>query len=745
MTSADLGADPLDAIRALLRGGQRANAEQACESLVRAEPRNVDARLLLAATRLDRGAPDAALAPLREVLAIMPGHAHARLQLAVAEFRCGDRHAARANLEHLLAAHPGEASAAFHLGLLDEIDGDDAAAERRFALTLDLQANHAEAAARLGLLLQRQGRFAESSQALLRAWSPQRHELAVPIARAFLESADFARAIEFADLAIAQSPQGAEGWLVRGIALRRTGEPLEAGIALAHANRLAPGNPFILCELGCNARDLGDFARGQNAIASARVAAPGWHVPRWLHALGLPTMPADEAEAHAAVVAWSGGVDGLIADLEADVGDLRRSALDGLERCLPFALHYLPFDTTAATWRYGDLVDTVLRHAVAPGLRSRPDWRALAHGGRLRVGFVSCELREHTVMRYFAAWLEGLDPSAIELHAWHLGSVRDAVSERIAARAAAFRQVPDMPTLELAAEIRACQLDVLVHLEIGMDPRIQILGGLRLAPVQCAAYGHPVGTGLREIDFFLSGDAMEPANAQQHYRERLVRLPGLGVVPSRPPQPGKDSGLSREPGRPLLLCLQSLFKLVPAFDGMLARIVAATDAQVIFFESPAALAPRFLERLGRAFATHRLALDRHVQVVGRRSHADYLGGIAAADLVLDSTGFSGGATSLDALSVGTPIVTLEGEFMRGRQSAAMLRLLGADELVAADADAYVDLAIALCRDEALRDSLRARLRANAARLFADDEVLPALHAFLFDAARSSATGPAYPD
>jgi predicted O-linked N-acetylglucosamine transferase (SPINDLY family) len=99
-------------------------------------------------------------------------------------------------------------------------------------------------------------------------------------------------------------------------------------------------------------------------------------------------------------------------------------------------------------------------------------------------------------------------------------------------------------------------------------------------------------------------------------------------------------------------------------------------------------------------------------------------------MVLDSIHFSGGSTSLDVLSLGTPLVTLEGDRMRGRQSAAMLRMLGVDELIAKDANGYVDLAVGLAGDRTRRDELRRRLLATQERLFADARIMPALEAFL---------------
>lgn len=728
------------AIHQCIRAGRREEAEKRCLALLDAGTAGTDVLLLLGGLQIDRGAPSLAIATLRRALELEPGRADAALRLAVAQFRSGDTSAARATLEKLVAEHPADAVAAFHLGLLCEQAGDVEDAEHHYANALAINPAHGDALVHLGSLLQRHSRSAEALPLLSRAWNPARPraDLAAAIARASLDVGAFENAIEFARIGTSLAPKSASVWVVLGTALRRVGQALDAQQALERALQLAPDNALALAELGCNEIGLGNFANGLARFERARVIAPDWTVLRWLDALALPVLPEDAGEVQLALTRFRDGMDALIADLDGGAQELVESARLGIERAQPFHLHYLQADTTELSLRYGQLVESAMRRIARSEYLAPPDWRALAHGGRLRVGFVSCELRLHTVTRYFGEWLMRLDPERFEIHAWHLDAVSDDVTDRIAAQVHVLHHVPVTPMLELAEAIRDSKLDVLVYLDIGMDSRPQMLAALRLAPVQCVAYGHPVTSGLGNVDWFLSGDAMEPVNAQDHYRERLERLPGLGVVPTRPPAAGSGAWLARDADRPLLLCLQSLFKLTPAFDQAIARIARATDARIVFFEFPLHCAKRLTERAGRSFSALGLDVGRHVAVMGRREYAEYLGGIAAADLVLDSIGFSGGATSIDALSTGTPVVTVEGDFMRGRQTAAMLRLLEADELIARDIDAYVDIAVDLCRDRGRRDGLRARLRQNVDRLFEPVEVMPALAAFFERVARAAA-------
>jgi len=231
---------------------------------------------------------------------------------------------------------------------------------------------------------------------------------------------------------------------------------------------------------------------------------------------------------------------------------------------------------------------------------------------------------------------------------------------------------------------------------------------------------------------------MEPAGGDAHYREKLVRLPALGVVPLPPPPSADGDWLQREPGRPLLVCAQNVIKITPQFDAAVARIAAATDARIVFIEGRGFLAEALRARLAPRFDAAGIDLERHVATIRWQPHPAYLAGLAKADLVLDTPNFSGGRSSLDALSVGTPVVAWQSEFMRGRQTAAMLRLIGADELIARDIDGYVDTVVALCGDAARRLRIRSAIAEPCGRLFASPAVIPALERFLGEACRKAA-------
>ena len=222
-----------------------------------------------------------------------------------------------------------------------------------------------------------------------------------------------------------------------------------------------------------------------------------------------------------------------------------------------------------------------------------------------------------------------------------------------------------------------------------------------------------------------------PRRLSRINRERLVRLPGIGTQPSLPPRP--DDGawydeIARD--QPVLLCSQNLIKLTPDFDCALAKIVLETDACIGFFARNPPLMRRYRDRIAATFKSHGLDVERNLTFIPAKKHADYLAGLAKAPLILDTPWFSGGATSLDAIHVGTPIVAWNGAMLRGRQTAAMLTLMGLPETIADDETQYVDISVSLLNDRHRRAALRESMLARQSIVFDDDRPVNAFAEFL---------------
>ena len=159
-------------------------------------------------------------------------------------------------------------------------------------------------------------------------------------------------------------------------------------------------------------------------------------------------------------------------------------------------------------------------------------------------------------------------------------------------------------------------------------------------------------------------------------------------------------------------------------DEALANILEGdSTAVLVFFQADSrAVTMAFADRLTKTLATRAINAKGQIKFLPRLSTVAFRNVLKLADVVLDPFHWSGGGTSLDAFAADVPVVSLPGRFMRGHQTAAMLRMLGAEALIAADVDAYVRTAIEIATNQTLNRDLRALISANKRTLFDRDDL-----------------------
>ena len=639
-----------------------------------------------------------------------------------------DLRAAIADIEGVVALAPRDAQACNELGLLRADAGDVARAVDCFRRAVQLDPAYARAWNNLGNAERSAGRLEAAEAAFERA-----------------TLVDARYALAFANLGTMRRDRGedagAEAALTRALALdpgqrvallalaglRRQQGALDAAVALyTQAAQREPRDANTFLQLAATLAERDDLGAARQAYGTALARDPSMLRAAIGRALTLPMVAADTSVVTDARRTYAANLAQLEHDLVPRADAMGAERLCDELRWTNFLLAYQGGDDRALQSQYGDLVTGLVARRAPAYARPVPQ-RAAA--GRARVGFVSAFFRDGTVGRYFERWITDLPRDAFEVHVFHLAPDRDALTERLQARADTFHACPRWRPAQLAPLVRAAALDVLVYPELGMDPTSFALAALRLAPRQCVAWGHPVTTGLPTLDAFFSPAAMEPDDAEAHYRERLVRLPGLGTryaLPACPADASREAfGLPDDAA--LLLCPQSLFKIHPDNDALFARVLAiAPRAHLVLFEGRhPSLTATYLARLDRALAAVGLSRAGRVHVLPQCAHDDYLRINAVCDAMLDTLRWSGGNTSLDALACGLPIVTLPGRFMRSRQSCAMLELLEVRDTIAADADDYQRIAVRLVRERAWRDDVAARITARRAALYDDQRPIAA--------------------
>jgi predicted O-linked N-acetylglucosamine transferase (SPINDLY family) len=284
--------------------------------------------------------------------------------------------------------------------------------------------------------------------------------------------------------------------------------------------------------------------------------------------------------------------------------------------------------------------------------------------------------------------------------------------------------------------IESLQLDILFYQDIGMEPFTYLLAFSRLAPVQCVSFGHPDTTGIPNIDYWVSNDLYETADAAGHYSEKLFLLRDLGCLAYyyKPelPQPLKrraDFGLDDDDR--LYICPQNLFKFHPDMDELIAGILRRDPrGKLLLIEGRV---PAWTGRLRARWAGSMPDVIDRIVFLPRQNTPDYVNLIAVSDVMLDTIHLNGMNTSLEALSVGTPIVTLPGRFQRGRHTQAMYRKIGIAECIADSPAHYVEIAVRLANDPSFAEPIRAAIRERAGVLFEDVQVVREFERFFREA------------
>ena len=719
---------------ALHGAGRHAEAAEAFRALLARQPRLPQALHGLSLALEAAGDAAGALAAAREAIAAAPENPGLHYTLGLMHTHQAQTVLAAECYRHAVRLRPDFGEAWNNLGLALAQQGalDEACA--CFEEVLRLAPGHVGARSNLASVLHEAGRDEEALARLAQATAlaPDNAACHANFGRLCVVLRRFAAAVASFEKALAIGAGDA--------ALRR--DYAEALIGLSRLDDACDVLTRVLADTPGDAQAAWRLAWVQtqmnapaDAIATYRATLArdptDWHA-RMGTALTLPIIQPSAAAVRLSREKYSTALDDLAAAApQLPVADDPATLARQIEWD-NFHLAYQGEDDAPLQVRYASLLQSLL----ARGIMEPPAPRAHVRRERLRIGFASAYFHDCTVGHYFRSWITDLDARRFERFVYALGPTQDALSETV--RQAADRHVRLTGNIiEIARAIRTDAPDILVYPELGMHGRTFALAGLRLAPVQCAGWGHPVTTGHPTIDHFLSSALMEPADGARHYAEHLVLLPGLGTcyTPPRPSLAKSRADLGLPDGRHLYLSPQSLFKIHPDNDGMLGEILAHdADGVLVLFEAEYPWLTRaFRERLAGTLRRRNVNPAR-VLFLPLMDRRDYLDVNCACDVMLDTVHWSGGNTTLDALAAGLPVVTQWGRFMRGRQSAGMLTALGVPELIAADPTAYVDLAVALGKDRKRRDEIAARIVTANGRLFGDLTPIRALETFFASAA-----------
>ncbi len=591
------------------------------------------------------------------------------------------------------------------------------------------------------------------------------------LGNAYRAQGDFPAALEAYQETLKHDPAFYRAYVMLGVVLRQLGQNAEAEQAyhhaLAHLPPMAPERAVALYNLGnlrlatkdfdqavtyyrqaltITADDLALLQNLGNALqeqgraeevieVQAHLARlePGEVAFRINQVLTLPVLYENTAE----IIQWrqrcQTAIDVLLAD-----PDLPLAGPHFTERLIStgFYLGYQGQGDKDLQVKVGHLLRKVLGEpSLSLPANAPPHW--LQRGGKVKIGFISRHLsHKHTIGKLLQGVIRHLSREQFEVHVFSVGTETAYIPTHDEHPDDRFYELPVRDFEGCRRILAEAGLDVLYFTDIGMDVLTCLLAHYRFAPIQCTTWGHPVTTGSPNMDYFISSHYVETPEASAHYTETLAPLENYPFYYERPPLETPtlsrtDFGLG--PEHHIYACVQSIFKLHPDTDRLFIEILRRDPNGVLLFLSHPSNACN--QQLYDRIARQAPDIADRLHFIKRLNRTDFLSLLAVTDVLLDSIHFSGGNTSYEGLAFGTPIITLETPYMKGRLTVGLYKLMGLMDCVAATPEEYIERAVKYGTQPDERARLREAILARCPVLYEDLAPVRELETFLLNALR----------
>jgi predicted O-linked N-acetylglucosamine transferase (SPINDLY family) len=697
--------------------GSFAAAEELYRQIVQADPMHAEAWCALGEVCQAQGKVSDAEGHFRQALRIRPDLPAAIYNLAAALAAqgqsVGDVAATSDDARHQLEA---ESTTHNDRGVELIKQGKLVEASAAFQRALQIWPAHVHALNNLGNVYYYQGKFAEAFQQFRQAMHlrPELPEPYCNLGNLLVIKGLTDDAVAHYRQALQLKPDYVEAHCNLGNTLRSQGRLDEAATHFQEALRLHPGLAEAHYGLGFVKQEQGGIEEAVEHFHTAQSRQPNKKL-RALEAVLLPAVYQSASN----VLSWRRRLTDNVRQLHDE--NLRVDISN--DAAFPaFRLMYQGFNDR-------DLQRDIGRLFTAPAAAASPVPFPAGKGGKIRIGFLSRNFRNHPVGRLMRGLMARLSRELFAVHLLSIGDHQDPLARQMQQEADRHVVIPAQLRLARAA-IAAEHLDVLFYTDIGVDPTTYSLAFSRLAPIQCVTWGHPVTTGIPAIDYFISSQDLEIDDSDQYYTERLVRLKKPAICWPRPEdRPHKsraDFGLP-ESGR-LYGCPLAALKFHPAFDTVLAELLRRDpDGSLIVAE---AKYPQWTEQLKQRWQATMPDVAERIRFVALQNQDEVVALMAVADALLDPLHFGDAVTSYEALALGLPIITLPTPFLRSRFTYALYRQMDVMDCVASSLEEYVDKAVQLGTDADFRASVRDKLTAAGELLIENTQGVRELEVFL---------------
>ena len=679
------------------QAGRLAEAEPFYRQVLAADPGHVDSLHNLGLLAQQTGRGDLALDLIARAVALRP-------DLAVLHYSLGGALKLQARLDHAVGAYrqaivlrPDYAEAHYNLAnaLRDQGRADDAASAYREVVRL--QPGHAWAHYSLGAIFQARGELDAAAAAYGQAivakpdlvWA--HHNLGALL----LGLGRLEEAVAAIGRAIALDPSHAEAHLNLGNALRDQDRLDEAVLSYRRALTLKPDLAEAYSNLGAALRGRGELEAAVEACRRALELSPDL---AWTHG-NLAVTLFDQGRFDEAATHYRRAME-LAPDLPEPHSNWLYSLL--------YRSDQEPDALLTEHRRWGE------RHGGAPAPAAHANDRDPER--RLRVGYVSPDLRAHSVAWFLEPLLRAHDRSAVEVFAYAEVAHPDAVTQRLRALSDHWRSTVGVADEDVAEMIRADGIDILIDLAGHTAGARLPVFARRPSPVQATWLGYPGTTGLAAMNYRLVDAITDPpGNADVLATETLVRLEG-GFLAYAPPADAPDvtSPPSAASGVVTFGSFNNPAKLSDETVRVWAALLTRLPAARLLLKARPFTDAAAREVLAARFAAHGVGAERLDLRPWTPGTGHHLAAYGEVDIALDPFPYNGTTTTCEALWMGVPVIVLSGDRHAGRVGASLLTRVGLQDLIAENADRYVEIAAALARDPARLASLRSGMRVRVA-------------------------------
>jgi predicted O-linked N-acetylglucosamine transferase (SPINDLY family) len=333
---------------------------------------------------------------------------------------------------------------------------------------------------------------------------------------------------------------------------------------------------------------------------------------------------------------------------------------------------------------------------------------------RLRLGFLSPDLRRHPVGYFLIRVLENLDPRQCEMVCYYDRKTQDELTARFQAAATTWEDVVGLSHERLAEKIRSDRIDILFDMAGHTAHGRLLVFARKPAPIQIAWIGYEGTTGLAAMDYLLADRHVIPEESEPFYREQILRMPEGYLCydpPAAAPPVGPLPALAR--GGVTFGSFNNLAKITAEVVAVWAKILRRLPRSRLMLKYRG-LGDESVRRRFLALFTAAGTPPQQLDLQPPTSHSEYLATYHQVDIALDPFPFSGGATTCEALWMGVPVLTCPGETFASRHALSYLSTIGMTETIARDLDEYVEMAVSWAGDLPRLAALRAGLRGQMA-------------------------------